>query len=220
MAEQAINTIFLLGDQPDALCASIIRDLTRKAFSAQIRSERVGSPVKNKDVDEQMSQNDEDPAQITNVECATEEPPAQGNAFLMSQLIFVVGHVAIKQIVHLELVERECKKQKDDQEKSLFTTPSRFRQLMSISDKSTTKTGNNDLQEITGNAEDDIGENISAIRENELLFGTESLLALYGDMVVEICSKPKSFPVREVSSEFVTNTHPCASIRCFERPQL
>jgi hypothetical protein len=33
---------------------------------------------------------------------------------LHSQLLFVVGHVAIKHIVLLELVEREWKRQKDE----------------------------------------------------------------------------------------------------------
>ena len=42
---------------------------------------------------------------------------ASGDAFELSQLLFVVGHVAIKQIVYLELVEREWKRQKDEKEK-------------------------------------------------------------------------------------------------------
>ena len=36
----------------------------------------------------------------------------QGDSFELSQLLFVVGHVAIKHIAHLELVERELKRQK------------------------------------------------------------------------------------------------------------
>jgi len=37
-----------------------------------------------------------------------------GDAFELSQLLFVVGPVAIKHIVFLELVEREWKRQKDE----------------------------------------------------------------------------------------------------------
>ena len=37
-----------------------------------------------------------------------------GDVFELSQLMFVVGHVAIKHIVFLELVEREWKRQKDE----------------------------------------------------------------------------------------------------------
>lgn len=35
-------------------------------------------------------------------------------AFHLAQLVFVVGHVAIKHIVYLELVEREFKRRKDE----------------------------------------------------------------------------------------------------------
>lgn len=34
MAEQAVNTIYLLGEQPDKLCTKIIKDLTTKVFEA------------------------------------------------------------------------------------------------------------------------------------------------------------------------------------------
>lgn len=37
-----------------------------------------------------------------------------GDAFELSQLLFIVGHVAIKHIVFLELIEREWKRQKDE----------------------------------------------------------------------------------------------------------
>jgi len=39
-----------------------------------------------------------------------------GDAFELSQMLFVVGHVAIKHIVYLELVEREWKRQKQEKE--------------------------------------------------------------------------------------------------------
>lgn len=37
-----------------------------------------------------------------------------------------------------------------------------------------------ELDQVAGNAEDEVGERIAAIRETELLYGPESLLALYG----------------------------------------
>ena len=37
----------------------------------------------------------------------------QIDSFVLSQLLFIAGHVAIKQIVFLELVEREWKRQKE-----------------------------------------------------------------------------------------------------------
>lgn len=47
-----------------------------------------------------------------------------GDAFELSQMVFVVGHVAIKQIVFLELVEREWKRQKDEKAAGTFACKS------------------------------------------------------------------------------------------------
>ena len=61
---------------------------------------------------------------------------------------------------------------------------------------------------IGGTSEDDFSEAIALIRfelgprksrwrrrEKELLFGMQSLLARYGPLLVEICSKPESYKV-------------------------
>jgi len=45
-----------------------------------------------------------------------------GDAFELSQLLFVVGHVAIKHIVYLELVEREWKRQRSRGKKLRWIT--------------------------------------------------------------------------------------------------
>jgi condensin complex subunit 1 len=98
MAEQAINTIYLLGEQPDVLCTSIIQELHRQAFPA------TSSP----DVHQPVS---EDGADNVSSRSATTAP---SSPFKLAKLIFVVGHVAIKHIVYLELVEREFKRRKDE----------------------------------------------------------------------------------------------------------
>jgi len=117
MAEQAINTIYLLGEHPDELCTQIIQNLTRRAFGRQ----PTPTPEANGDA------MDEDPdvtARSGSVSTMTQDSqvPRQrtdlGDAFLLSQLIFVVGHVAIKHIVFLEIVEKEWKRQKEEREKA------------------------------------------------------------------------------------------------------
>lgn len=52
-----------------------------------------------------------------------------------------------------------------------------------------------ELDQVAGNAEDDIGDMIAGIRERELLFGPESLLAIYGPMITSICASPKKYKV-------------------------
>ena len=111
MAEQAINTIYLLGEQPDALCDDIIKGLARAVFSGDrsvpaVQGPRVDSAV-----------GGSTPSSPTrDRSAASEEPPSSGDvaqAFHLSRLVFLVGHVAFKHIVYLELVEREIKRRKE-----------------------------------------------------------------------------------------------------------
>lgn len=55
------------------------------------------------------------------------------------------------------------------------------------------KPAQDDIEQVAGNAEDEIGDTILGIRERELLFGENSLLALYGPMIVHICGTPKVY---------------------------
>jgi len=52
---------------------------------------------------------------------------------------------------------------------------------------------------VAGNAEDEIGDRIAAVRETELLYGPNSLLAVYGPMIVHICGSPHKFKVKKNS---------------------
>ena len=125
LAEQAINTIYALGEHPDALCNDLIKKLTVKAFSrtAKPKTEPQSQPEKDPE-----SMDEERPGDTTrgSDDMANGPEPTQegtqtdmGDAFELSQLLFVVGHVAIKHIVFLELVEREWKRQKDEKQAGL-----------------------------------------------------------------------------------------------------
>jgi len=52
-----------------------------------------------------------------------------------------------------------------------------------------------ELEQVAGNAEDDIGDRVAGIRETELLYGEHSLLARFGPMLVTICGKPGTYKV-------------------------
>ena len=117
MAEQAINTIYALGEHPDALCDTIIKNLTRRAFApkdkkASVPEEEPNAMDEDQPVDEKTEDGEVTMTQDGSVQI--EEDRDVGDAFELSQLLFVVGHVAIKHIVFLELVEREWKRQKDE----------------------------------------------------------------------------------------------------------
>ena len=52
-----------------------------------------------------------------------------------------------------------------------------------------------ELDQVAGNAEDEIGERVAAMREDELLDGKQSLLATFGPMLVHIVGTPPKFKV-------------------------
>ncbi|CAE6344453.1 unnamed protein product [Rhizoctonia solani] len=194
MAEQAINTIYQLGEQPDILCSEMIKTLTRRVFASPAKPT---PPSANNDEDAEMADGDGEEDTTVQAPEPTQDPtlpePSQqpaksgdtGNAFHLSQLVFVVGHVALKHIVHLELVEREWKRRKDEAAKA--------EKKPAKGSKAAVAAATDDIEQVAGNAEDDIGDMILQIREQELLRGPNSLLALYGPMIKEICGTPKTY---------------------------
>src|SRR5258708_27387422 len=112
MADQAVNTVYLLGDQPDALCGEIIKSYTHKVFTD---SEQ---PIEPSDFPTDSTIPEGDGLAFTKpAESPGDAAVPCGNSFLLSQLVFLVGHVAFKHIVYLELVERELKRRKELQAK-------------------------------------------------------------------------------------------------------
>ncbi|GHJ88861.1 hypothetical protein NliqN6_5263 [Naganishia liquefaciens] len=188
MAEQAINTIYLLGEQPDTLCAAIIQDLHNQTF--------VDAPVGEEQVEASPEGGEQSRRSTTT---------STGSSFNLAKLIFTIGHVSIKHIVYLELVEREFKRRKDEAAKA------------TAANKSVDK-DNNDLDAVAGNAEDDIGDLIANIREKELLYGQSSLLAAYGPLVAQICASPKAYksPVLRQAAVLALSKLMCVSAQFCE----
>ncbi|KAF8644919.1 hypothetical protein AX16_008201 [Volvariella volvacea WC 439] len=222
MAEQAINTIYALGEHPDILCNEIIKKFTLRVFSrsqsqSQSQPQEENAAPKEADPDA-MDEDQPEPTQAPDEVMAQDSTQAQsgekkivGDAFELSQLLFIVGHVAIKQIVFLELVEREWKRQKDEKQAA---------EKQASRNDPRSKEGE-ELDQVVGNAEDEIGERIAAVRESELLYGPDSLLAVFGPMIVHICGSPHIFKNKTlraaatlsfskflcVSSQFCENHH-------------
>ncbi|KAJ4490288.1 non-SMC mitotic condensation complex subunit 1-domain-containing protein [Lentinula aciculospora] len=171
LAEQAINTIYALGQRPDALCSEIIKKMTVRVFTRKDVPPRDPDAM---DEDENPSQAPDNPS--------SQDGQDKGDAFELAQLLFVVGHVAIKQIAYLEVVEREMKKQKDLQRTSGNTQNG---------PQPANKDGE-ELDQVAGNAEDEIGDKITEIREQEML-DKDALLGVYGPMLVNICGSPQKF---------------------------
>lgn len=108
----------------------------------------------------------------------------QQSIVALSQLLFIVGHIAIKQIVHLELCEMDFKRRKAEKEKLKAASVSLVKASAAEQDE---------LDLIGGTTEDDFAEAMNHIREKELLYGQDSLLSSYGPLVMEICSNNTAY---------------------------
>lgn len=128
VAEQAISAIYALSKHPDVLCTEIIRRKTKAVFAdhQQQRESSVAASEAEKggdDMDVDMMDVDMDapsPMPPTQAPQQEEAEEKKKDAFALSQLLFIVGHVAVKQIVHLEIVEMDFKRRKGEAEKSEF----------------------------------------------------------------------------------------------------
>jgi condensin complex subunit 1 len=172
VAEQAMGAIYALSKHPDTLCSEILRRKTRYVF----QSRNVPSPSEPMEGVEGESHLPSPPP---------EEPArTQRGSLALSQLLFIVGHIAIKQIVHLELCELDFKRRKAEKEKTKAanTSPIKSRGV-----------DQDELDLIGGTTEDDFTEAMTHIRERELLYGENSLLSNFGPMVTEICSNNTAY---------------------------
>ncbi|ORY31954.1 non-SMC mitotic condensation complex subunit 1-domain-containing protein [Naematelia encephala] len=211
MAEQAINTIYLLGEQPDSLCSDLIKNLTARVFDKPSSSTLppTGDDVRDDATEAPSSPtrpSPRTPGALSRVSSTTDLKEDKAGSFELAQLVFVIGHVAMKHIVYLELVEREFKRRKDETAKQ--------KAAAKPADKDS-----NDLDAVAGNAEDDIGDLVAGIREKELLYGDKSLLAVYGPMVASICASPKRYrsPVLRQAATLALTKLMCVSAQFCEQ---
>ena len=174
VAEQAIGAIYALAKHPDTLCSELLRRKTKVVFQQSTGS------VPPAETDTQDTGLSTPPP-----EEKEEEKPQQNSSTALSQLLFLVGHIAIKQIVHLEICEQDFKRRKAEKEKAKVPTEE--------PKKGAPPVEQDELDLIGGTTEDDFTEAMAHIRERELLYGEKSLLSHFGPLVREICSNNTSY---------------------------
>ncbi|EYE96303.1 condensin subunit YCS4 [Aspergillus ruber CBS 135680] len=178
VAEQAVSAIYALSKHPDVLCSDILKRKTRFVFQPQLQ--RPSPSAETADGDEQRP--------------GTASSDGQGarpktTSAALSQLLFVVGHIAIKQIVHLELCELDFKRRKAEQEKN-----------KPVSQAAQNQSADDELDLIGGTTEDDFTDAMNHIRERELLYGENSLLSNFGPLVEEVCANSNTYPDRNLQA--------------------
>lgn len=223
VAEQAINAIYAISKHPDVLCSEIIRHKTKTVFTPpssrpSSSSSAQSAPSVKTAPSQPIKENHESSPPVEGEDAVDPEmliPPTQqapqspqkpvkmkrDNAIALSQLLFIVGHVAIKQIVHLELCELDFKRRKQEKEKTVAAAKVAEEESRRSNkgkgkgkDKEKEKEEPEDeLDLIGGTTEDDFTEAMQHIRERELLYGPESLLAQFGPLVSEVCANNTTY---------------------------
>lgn len=196
VAEQALDAIYALSKHPDTLCSEIIRRKTKDVFASQHR--RPGTSASQQSDPDRM-ETEERPTSRDSQHSFQKGNKSQNAALALSQLLFIVGHVAIKQIVHLELCEQDFKRRKAEKEKisggdkQKSTGPNPSPTKKGAKRTSAAQEEQDELDLIAGTTEDDFTEAIAHIRERELLYGPQSLLSNFGPLVAEICGENTTY---------------------------
>jgi condensin complex subunit 1 len=212
MAEQAIAAIYVLSNHPDVLCSEVLRQKTRLVFQ-QTRK----APSLSRAASPDAMEIEEEPADAAAQPEEALDEPKQKPSVALSQLLFAVGHIAVKQIVHLELCELDFKRRKQEQEKtkppavnasprkSMGAAPSRKKKTaadeVEAEANKEKEEEKDELDMIGGTTEDDFTEAIAHIRERELLYGPNSLLANFGPLVTEICANNAAYRDRNLQAQ-------------------
>lgn len=188
VAEQALNAIYALAEHPDQICSELIKQMAASVFQGKKRmpSTPPRSRSTSPNVDNE-SKHDRSSMGTVNAEsplCGTSATRSLAN------LLFIVGHVSIKQIVYMEDCEAEFKRSKAESEK------------LKSAQSSDSAAVNDDLDQVTGATEDAFTEHMAYVREHELLFGDNSdwVLARFGPLTVEICKNNTKFPDQTLQS--------------------
>lgn len=106
---------------------------------------------------------------------------------VLSHLLFIAGQVAIKILKYLEKCETEFKRRKVEAETN------KGKGKDSNENNGADETKDNELEMIGGTNEDDFADAINHVKENELLFGENSILKKLSPIVEEIVSNSTRF---------------------------
>jgi len=119
----------------------------------------------------------------------TTSEAGQYNMLALSKLLYVIGQVALKQAIYIEIIEAEFKKRKEKESsgKSICQSQYIVTDVRTPSAAGPASKQISDLQDVVGSVEDDFGDFIAHVKDREILYGDKSLLAKYSPLIIHIC---------------------------------
>eukprot|EP00794_Sanderia_malayensis_P003745 gene3745-4267_t len=202
LAMQAVNVIYQLAEHPDKISTTLIKDLVRELLANKAIAEETQSQAEARE-----SQDDVQATQGTQ----SSQPADQSSNFfyhskVLGRVISVVGHVAFQQLVHMdvrilsELKRRHRIQEKDKENKMNKKNRTQVNQSTASVNKESKadETGLDDDMGVGGAAAEDVeAEFIRNICEKDLVTG-DNLLAIFGPLLLAICSNPKKYADEEL----------------------
>lgn len=187
VCEEAVNAIYAICDTPDTVISSLLQLKTKQVFapnSKSLAAECQHFGVSNSESLEGIDNNS-----------------------LLAQLLYFAGHSAVKTLVYLEKMETRFKRRKMELDRARVEANERGRETNrgganrgSKSKSRRGKKGKNDYQEDEemtqdqelnliggGTTEDDFSEELSYVREDELMYGPHSLMSRFGPLARQLC---------------------------------
>ncbi|KAG7886457.1 hypothetical protein KL938_000110 [Ogataea parapolymorpha] len=115
---------------------------------------------------------------------SSESDESHDKVVSLSQLLFLIGHVGLKTIIHLEKCETEFKNRK-------------------IASENKKTEQQNELDMIGGTTEDDFTDAVQVVKEKELLYSETGVLAQFVPLVKEIVTHPKDYNDRRLQRQAI-----------------
>ncbi|XP_060583069.1 condensin complex subunit 1-like isoform X2 [Ruditapes philippinarum] len=193
LMEQAVNVIYKLAESPDIICGDLIKKLSKECSQA---GETACSQAGETTGEKENLEGDDDGNPLDVLEKDDETEKVGFASGVLARLLSLVGHVALRQLVHLDVaVFGEMKRRRAIQEqKDWIQTPA---------SKQNRAKDNENIEEEMGlagaAAEDAESEYIRKICECEVVTGN-TLLAAFGPLLEAVCSNHQKYPDTELQT--------------------
>lgn len=173
--QELIDTIFQVVTNPEKICQYLIIKLSRPLFATRLNKVEADDQFMTQNIESAPKFNNDvmdlDGQGGGNNQMASDQEN-ELNPIKLSQLIFVVGHVALNMVVYAEKLESNLKKKKHEK------TPNKD------------KPQEDDIQEIAGGKEAEIEYDINLLHkivEEEILY--KNLLGKFAPLIIDIAHR-------------------------------
>uniref|UniRef100_A0A1I8FD89 Cnd1 domain-containing protein n=1 Tax=Macrostomum lignano TaxID=282301 RepID=A0A1I8FD89_9PLAT len=199
MMEQAVSVIYTLADSPDQLAASLIRRMARLLLDCSRRKSVTAAAAAATAEPADAIQLDDADAEAADaaVEMSDDGPEAPQPSLtlassMLAKFVALVGHVALKVLVHLEVaVLAELKRRTALKEANKGGETGRASAVKASKRKVFTGGASADDQE---------AEQIRRLLDDVLLYDERHLLSHLAPLIVHVCEQPASFQSEQLQA--------------------